>query len=116
MTQNVDARPHRSRRRFFTIIVVGGIGFLGLICCFGMEKDKFSRPSESSRLSKRRGIFQHELELTALEGAADELTDPKEAWTETIYENYESFSIVRKGIVGLRVCVRLEYPGRGECR
>ena len=45
-----------------------------------------------------------------MEGAKDERTTPKEAWTESIYENYESFSIVRKGIVGLRVCMRLEYP------
>lgn len=110
MTKNVDARPRRDRRRFFKIIVVGAVGSLGLMWCFAMQKDKFSRPSESSRDARRRGVFLHELELTAFERAKDERVKPKEAWTETVYENYESFSIMRKGVAGLRVCVRLEYP------
>lgn len=78
-----------------------------MLCGFGMEKDKYSRPSASSQSAKRRGVFLHDIELTPVPGQLDGLA-PKEAWVESIYENYESFPMMRKGIAGTRLCVRLE--------
>ena len=104
------------RRRF--IQICSGVAIAVLACvsvlCFGIEKEKFSGPSKSSRSAKWRGVFLHDVELKPVD--SDQKSDgiiPEEAWIESIYENYESFPIKRKSSVGIRLCVRFEYSPTG---
>lgn len=104
------------RRRF--IQMCSGLAIAALACvsvlCFGIEKEKFSSPSKSSRSAKWRGVFLHEVELKPVDSdqKSDGLT-PEEAWIESIYENYESSPIKRKSSVGIRLCVRFGYSPTG---
>ena len=100
----------------FSAIAVVTLLVLFLLLSISMGKDKFSLPSQSARSAKWRGVFLNEVELTAIQQSQKNSFVPKEAWVESVVENYEGFALVRKGIVGKRLCVRVEYSTAGPYR
>ena len=119
--------PKSSRRRRKTILILAASAFgvfacLILFCGLGMNKNKFGSPSTSSRSAKWGGVFLHPVELIAIAPDAQIAPDapegfkPREAWIESIYEHYESFSFLRKRIAGKRLCIRIDYSPTGPFR
>ncbi len=79
-------------------------------CCLAGGSDKFTNASSSSRAAKSRGVFLWPVELELVDsGGSFKGLQPREAWVETVYENYESIAI-RKYAVGKRLCMRFDEP------
>ncbi len=94
------------------VVVLGLVGCAGVLFAFGGGKLKFSSPSNSSRSAKFGRVFLHTVKLSPVGDLDSGAFDPKEAWVENIYENYESIPL-RKQVAGKRLCVRLEYSKSG---
>jgi hypothetical protein len=101
-----------------TIIVLVAAMFvcLSLLFSFGLDKDKFSGPSKSANSAKWRGVYLRHVELSPVEPVAKNGFSPREAWLESIHENYESVPIIRNRNVGIRLCVRFENSPDGVIR